>query len=285
NVSIKGKGENKAILNANGEKNVLYLRNVQHAKIDGITITNGSADNGGGFYCFISSPSLSNVTITENSANDDGGGIYCFGSSPSLSNVTVTRNSAKNNGGGFFCLGSSPSLSNVTITENSANDDGGGIYCDESSPSLSNVTITGNSANDDGGGIYCDESSPSLSNVTITRNSAKNYGGGIYCDASNIFLVNSILWHNSPQAIYLSIAWRTTTTIINYSNIENGFDGIVNTDSNNTILWQDGNISTPPLFINPDDNFQLQTNSPCINSGHRAYPTVGGSKSYPNTSS
>ncbi|KPA17368.1 hypothetical protein MHK_002414, partial [Candidatus Magnetomorum sp. HK-1] len=318
NVSIKGKGENKTILNANGEKNVLYMRNVQHTKIDGITITNGSAEDGGGIYCFNSNPSLSNVTISGNSANDYGGGIYCSNSSPSLSNVTITRNSTNDNGGGIYCSFSSPSLSNVTITGNSTNDNGGGIYCSFSSPSLSNVTITGNSTNDNGGGIYCSFSSPSLSNVTISGNTANDYGGGIcffdsspslsnvtitgntandygggiycyyksslslsnvtitgntanndgggiYCYNSSLFLVNSVLWHNSPQAIY---TWGNSIITINYSNIENGFDGIVNTDSNNTIHWQGGNITTPPLFINPDDNFQLQPNSPCINSGH-----------------
>ncbi|KPA11260.1 hypothetical protein MHK_008532, partial [Candidatus Magnetomorum sp. HK-1] len=132
NVSIKGKGENKTILNANGEKNVLYLRNIQDAKIDGITITNGSADNGGGIYCSNSSPSLSNVTISGNTANDEGGGIFCHRSSPSLSNVTISGNSA-NDGGGIYCYSSSPSLSKVTIFGNTAKDEGGGIFCDEAS--------------------------------------------------------------------------------------------------------------------------------------------------------
>ena len=73
----------------------------------GLTITNGSADCGGGIYCdFHSSPSLENVTITGNSANSLGGGIYCYWfSSPSLENVTITGNSAASNGGGIYCTG------------------------------------------------------------------------------------------------------------------------------------------------------------------------------------
>ncbi|KPA12631.1 hypothetical protein MHK_007163, partial [Candidatus Magnetomorum sp. HK-1] len=91
--------------------------------------------------------------ITNGYSSFDGGGIYCYETSPSLSNVTITGNTA-NYGGGIYCSNSSPSLSNVIITGNSANVDGGGIFCsNNSSPSLSNVTITGNTANVDGGGI------------------------------------------------------------------------------------------------------------------------------------
>ncbi|KPA09361.1 hypothetical protein MHK_010436, partial [Candidatus Magnetomorum sp. HK-1] len=189
-VSIKGKGEDKTILNANREKNVLYMRNVQHTKIDGITITNGSAQFGGGIYCDNSSPSLLNVTISGNMAKFGGGGINCSNSSPSLSNVIITGNSAKD-AGGINCSNSSPSLSSVTITGNFANDYGGGINCFNSNPSLSNVTISGNTANDSGGGFYCYYSSPSLSNVTISGNTANDSGGGFYsCRNSTIIFDN-----------------------------------------------------------------------------------------------
>ncbi|GAG31764.1 unnamed protein product, partial [marine sediment metagenome] len=69
--------------------------------IDGFTITNGTGtlyvDNyyGGGIYCYYSSPSISNNTITGNSVDhpgstgdDRGGGIYCYESSPNISNNT-----------------------------------------------------------------------------------------------------------------------------------------------------------------------------------------------------
>ncbi|MCK4358533.1 MAG: right-handed parallel beta-helix repeat-containing protein [Candidatus Cloacimonetes bacterium] len=170
----------------------------------GLTITNGSADCGGGIYCdFHSSPSLENVTITGNSANSLGGGICCDGSSPSLENVTISDNSANYHGGGICCYwSSSPSLENVTITGNSANSLGGGIYCYWfSSPSLENVTITGNSAASNGGGIYCTGyCSPILENVTITGNNSE-YGGGICC------------WFNS------SLLFSSTNRCNIYSNI------------------------------------------------------------------
>ncbi|TSA24529.1 PKD domain-containing protein [bacterium] len=173
------------------------------AVLVGFNITNGQCGAGGGITCiYSSSPSISNVTIAENSATDTyggGGGIHCYSSSPSLTNVTITGNSASSHGGGIFCReNSSPSLTNVTITGNSA-DKGGGIYCHGSSPSLTNVTITENSASDNGGGIYCSSSSPSLTNVTITENSASAWGGGIYCHGSSPSLPDVTITGNSAD--------------------------------------------------------------------------------------
>ncbi len=55
--------------------------------------TIGSFSYGGGIYCYYSSPSLANVTISNNTAAD-GGGIYCFGlTSPSLVNTILWNNS------------------------------------------------------------------------------------------------------------------------------------------------------------------------------------------------
>ncbi|MCK4339920.1 MAG: right-handed parallel beta-helix repeat-containing protein, partial [Candidatus Cloacimonetes bacterium] len=84
--------------------------------IEGFTITNGNAQgdwpesDGGGIFLWESSPSLDNVIITDNSASAWGGGIYCWDScSPSLENVTVSENT----GGGIYCRdNSSPNLVN-----------------------------------------------------------------------------------------------------------------------------------------------------------------------------
>lgn len=58
--------------------------------LTGFTITNGHTGWGGGIYCWESSPSIMNVTITDNLALYRGGGIYCYSSSPSLMNVEPT---------------------------------------------------------------------------------------------------------------------------------------------------------------------------------------------------
>ena len=89
--------------------------------VSGFTIQNGYAHEpdpfGAGILCEFSSPSLANLTITNNSA-EHGGGMCCSFSSPSLTNVTIANNSASDNGGGMFCADSSPSLKNLSIRNN-----------------------------------------------------------------------------------------------------------------------------------------------------------------------
>jgi hypothetical protein len=66
-------------------------------------------------------------------------------SSPRLSNVTFSGNSASYGGGGMFNHRSSPTLSNVTFSGNSASD-GGGVSNEDSSPTLTNCILWGNTA-------------------------------------------------------------------------------------------------------------------------------------------
>jgi len=130
----------QTIIDGNQNGSVVTFESEENSTsvLTGFTITNGHADYGGGIYCSSSSPSLANVTITDNSAGGSGGGIYCSSSSPSLENVTIMNNSAYR-GGGIYCSSSSPSLENVTIMNNSSESSGGGIFCfHNSSPSLVN---------------------------------------------------------------------------------------------------------------------------------------------------
>ncbi len=173
----------------------------QTALLYGVTIANGtSSSDGGGMYNGSSSPTLSHVTFTDNTANN-GGGMFNLNSSPTLSHVTFSGNEASSSGGGMYNGSSSPTLSHVTFTGNTATGDGGGMSNLNSSPTLSHVTFTGNTANN-GGGMYNGSSSPTLSHVTFTGNTA-THGGGMYNDndgASGPTIVNSLFWSNKGGA-------------------------------------------------------------------------------------
>ncbi|WP_449489492.1 hypothetical protein, partial [Winogradskyella wichelsiae] len=161
-----------------------------------VEITENTANYGGGIYNWSSSPSLTNVAITDNTANNDGGGILNqSNSSPSFTNVEITENTANYGGGIYNYNNSSPSLTNVAITGNTAVYNGGGIFNNTySSPSFTNVAITENTASGgDGGGILNQSnSSPSFTNVVITENTAAGVGGGIYnYDNSSPSLTNT----------------------------------------------------------------------------------------------
>jgi len=92
-----------------------------------------------------------------------------------------------------------------------------------------------------------------LVNVTISKNNYSNVdAGGIFLRQADANVVNCILW-NDGHDILLGDTVSIATVI--YSDIEGGWTG-------------EGNINTDPLFINPnEDNFQLSSNSPCINAG------------------
>ncbi len=224
------------------------------AVLDGFTIRGGNADGsyeenydrGGGMYNeYNSSPSLSNVTLSGNSATYNGGGMSNYQSSPSLSNVTFSGNSAYY-GGGMYNYQSSPSLSNVTFSGNSATYNGGGMSnYDNSSPSLSNVTFSSNSAYG-GGGMYNDyNSSPSLSNVTFSTNSAYS-GGGMYNNQSSpslsnvTFSTNSTLYYGGGMFNFVNSSPSLSNVTFSGNSAYYG-GGMYNYQSSptvtNSILW------------------------------------------------
>ncbi len=220
----------------------IYCRNSAPI-IYGCTITGNT--NSGIFCDSDSSATITNCTITNNSARD-GGGIYCEGDydsiitgSPEITNCNITANSVINRGGGIFCDShSSPNITNCTITNNLAND-GGGIFCAEyfnqmfinGSPAITNCTVNGNEA-EFGGGIYCSyKSSPAITNCTISGNTGKygpyGYGGGIYCEGdTNSTITNCTITGNStgngggiflsdvlsPRLVQSSIIWGNSDT-------------------------------------------------------------------------
>ncbi len=204
--------------------------------VDGFTIRNGSAYRGGGICCSYSSPTLTNNTITGNSASH-GGGLYCYYcSSPTITNNSIRGNSASTKGGGIYCCDSSPMMTNNTITGNSGRY-GGGIYCSDSAPAITNNTITGNSASTDGGGMYCYGASsyPALVNNIVAFNSS-----GIYNDEGTPSLRNNCM----------------------YGNTEYDYSGIPDPTG------VDGNISMDPVFVDlPGGDYHLAAGSPCIDAG------------------
>ena len=216
----------------------------------GFTIQNGLASYGGGIYCYESSPSLKNVTITGNTTEYAGGGIYCYESSPSLKNVTITGNTTEYYGGGFYCYESSPSLKNVLITGNTTEYYGGGIHCDESSPSLENVTIIGNSAGVHGGGFYYWDSSPSFSvdnRCSIYSNTIGNTRGfgadmfAVACDTIHIIVDTFTVM--TPTDYYASPINNFTFDILH-----SVVDSLINADVYVSVDGDNSNSGTSPDF-------------------------------------
>ena len=164
------------------------------ATLNGFTVTAGNANGSGscpGIGCgggllntSDSSPVLTNITFSGNSA-DYGGGMYNLSSSPMLTNVTFNSNFAGSYGGGMFNdSGSSPTLTNLTFNGNSATTGGGGMSnYDSSSPQIRNTIFWGNTAATEAE-IYNNNSIPGVSDSVIQ---------GGYAGGTNIITADPLL--------------------------------------------------------------------------------------------
>ena len=211
--------------------------------IDGVTITGGNADGaglesrGGGLLCEgrgnsggACSPTLTNLTITNNNASEIGGGVYLYGavggeSSPAITGSTFENNTAGQLGGAIYSDGdggaSSPMITGSTFDSNTANS-GGALYNSGGSGGVSNPTITdaiftGNTAlenaGSDGNGAAifnatfdaAAESSPTITNSLFVGNTAERDAGAIFSDArdggtSSPTLTNLVIANNTADS-------------------------------------------------------------------------------------
>jgi Tol biopolymer transport system component len=204
--------------------------------VTNVTFSDNSAGLGGGMYnggdigsSNGSHPVLTNVSFQDNSALEGGGMENQYSSSPSLTNVIFSNNSAIRSGGGVINFGNSnPTLTNVTFSSNTASIGGGMMNWDHSNPILTNVTFHANSATDMGGGMDNEASNPSLKNVTMSGNQASQGGGMNNGYPSIVSITNSILYGNSGGEIY-GISGVANVT---YSIVQGGYTGTGNLDVN-----------------------------------------------------
>ena len=124
---------------------------------------------------------------------------------------------------------------------------GAGIWNVGGSPTLINCTLVGNTtvgAGIVGGAMYTTQAGvPVLANCAVYGNSAYE-GSGLYCSfSSNPDIVNSIVWGNAPGLSGLEIVVALgAVASATYSDIEGGFPGVGNLDTNPIFADADGEI-------------------------------------------
>ena len=156
-----------------------------------------TAGQGGGMAVQGGSPTLVNVLIDDNGADLEGGGIYMYGGVPELTNVLIADNIALA-GGGIYAYGSGVEFTNLSLLGNSALGEGGGLYMEGFGyPDLLNLTVVGNEA-ETGGGVYLYNTSPIIKNLNAAGNAATVEGGGVYHWATAQFTYCNA-WDNSPD--------------------------------------------------------------------------------------
>lgn len=176
-------GFNGPVLNGDGSGPVVTVDGGVTVTINTLTITGGSAANGGGI-ANSGTLTLSNSTVAYNgttgATSSDGGGIYNSGTL-TLSGSTVVYNhtaSGNDDGGGIFNAGKL-TLSGSTTVEYNLAANGGGIANFGTVTMNDSSTVTHNFGTNGGGGFYNATDGTLLmnDNSSISRNNAANDGG------------------------------------------------------------------------------------------------------------
>ncbi|MCA2656015.1 right-handed parallel beta-helix repeat-containing protein, partial [Microcystis sp. M061S2] len=153
------------------------------------TISGNTATSGGGIYNNSwGTLTLTNSTISGNTATRYSGGGIDNSGTLTLTDSTISGNTAIY-GGGIDNSGGTLTLTNSTISGNTATGSGGGIHSSSlrsgGTLTLTNSTISGNTATYFGGGIDNHETL-TLTNTTISGNTATYRGGGINSSGGGI---------------------------------------------------------------------------------------------------
>jgi predicted outer membrane repeat protein len=164
------------------------------------TLAQNQAINGGAIYNESANTTIlleQNSILDNNSVTGDGGGLYNVAGTATLSQVTVSNNSATD-GGGIYNDGTA-TLTGVTLIGNYGNSHGGGIANWEN-VSIINSTLSNNIAFL-GGGLFTLDGTATLTQVTLSSNSASSGGGIKTLDRGVVSLTHVTLSNNSGGAI------------------------------------------------------------------------------------
>jgi len=237
--------------------------------LEGFTITKGNGTKwldehgagtyyeGGGILVTLSSPTIKNNLIINNSAarvssgvtSAGGGGIRCGDASARIFNNVIMNNTGMYGGGIVLNYCSGAIVKNNIIAQNRVYD------------AVSGVSTFG------GGGIWILEKKPGDSSPNIIENNtivgnvcedadepgAAGDGGGLLVWNANVVSQNNLIWGNL-QAGSGPIAYLGGGNFsVNYSDVEGGYAGT-------------GNINLNPMFA--DSSLYLKNDSPCIDAGN-----------------
>jgi hypothetical protein len=156
-LTFLGAGARVTTLNGQGKTGIFELNSpAAGVTIDGMTLTGGSAADGGAIYSTVPL-TLEGDAVTGNTASSEGGGVY-DAALLTLTRSLIAGNSAPHGDGGGIELavptsGTLSTISDSTVAENSALGTGGGI--DESNSSeytleLLGDTVVGNTLSESG---------------------------------------------------------------------------------------------------------------------------------------
>ncbi|UCH09142.1 MAG: T9SS type A sorting domain-containing protein [Fidelibacterota bacterium] len=183
-VTIKGPPGGGAILDAEGDERLLVILNEESVVLENLVLTGGfDGYAGGAIYCWESDVTLSQVTISRNTATDGGGAIYCGGCNLMIDHAIMFYNSPE---AIYIPPPDWPSPSTVTV---SYSDIEGGA---DSIKTNDNGTVHWNEGNMEAAPLFCDPEGRDFSLGGDSPCAGAGDGGtdigalGVGCDAGYV---------------------------------------------------------------------------------------------------
>ncbi len=188
-----------------------------------------------------------------------------------------------NNEGGIYCYDAYALISDCIIANNSVDGDGGGIYISSIFHPLNRCLIVNNYASGNGGGVYADYNY-GYSNFTFVNNEAGGYGGGAYHESEQMN-INSCIYafnrgvgglytsnlYDGSEVEYCCFFENDSLPIGEYDpDMQLGILSTVNANGDSCDFRY--NIFLDPQFADPDGDYTLTINSPCIDAGDPELP-------------
>src|SRR6266536_1843151 len=135
-LSQRNPSNNVTILDGHQTNSVVVVQEgaTNTTRIDGFTLRNGSAVNGGGILCSNASPVIANNYFKSNetvAVSGSGGAIFCANSAARIENNYFAHNRTLFAGGAVACSNATVTLVSNTFFGNAARV-GGAIRCDKS---------------------------------------------------------------------------------------------------------------------------------------------------------
>ena len=225
---IEGPGADLLTIDADGKSWVIDVSMIASVEIQGLTITGGYGDRGGGIHSN-GTLTLSGVTFTENEASWYGAAIYTEGplnifDSTFVNNYTdgnggvinnhkadiliegclFSNNEAVDEGGAVHNYAGDVTIHSSVFTGNKSGAGGGAVTnLSGATMEIANSVFSGNSTNLNGGAIYNFlTSNMNIYNSTISGNWASGDGGGVYSqNGSTLLLANTIVSLNESNSV------------------------------------------------------------------------------------
>ncbi|WP_197998912.1 choice-of-anchor Q domain-containing protein [Gimesia aquarii] len=244
-LTITGLGSDQLIIDGNANNRIFNIDDSSttttiDVEIRGLTLTNGSAEQGGAIY---SSESLSIVDsiLSKNAATQGGAAIYNSDGILSVDNSRFQENKVvQGQGGAIYQYHGTLIITQSEFIENEASSSGGGIYSNSaSSLSVSNSTFDSNKAiHGSGGGIYQIDGTLTVTQTEFIGNEASSFGGAIYTTFVSSFSVSYSAFDSNNSLSGGAIYHRSV--LINTTDDE---DSISNSRfTNNYSRWSGGAI-------------------------------------------